>query len=373
MVRQYNYNVHARETELAEGLPLILPRLGKFDPNLLKEIVYPRLGAKRFEVLVGPQFGVDNAVIRIGKNKVMALTTDPISLIPSLGAQESAWLSAHNLASDLTTSGLPPAYATIDFNLPPRMDNEEFSRYWSSLEHELGLLGVMIVGGHTGRFEGCDYTIIGAGTLIGIGNESEYLTSNMSKVGDVIVLTKSASLSSAGILSRIFPHKVEAELGFRRASKAQALFRRITTVKEALTLAKLRQRRGGVSAMHDATEGGVFAAIYEMLSASGAGGIVEKDLIPVDEVVRDVCQLFSLDVYTSLSEGCLIASVRPERVAEAISTLEKVNVPCFEVGRVVEKRKGIILQTAFGKRPLVYPKSDPYWNAYWNGVREKWE
>jgi hydrogenase expression/formation protein HypE len=347
--------------------------LGKFDPNSLKEIVFPHLGTKRPEVIIGPQFGVDNAIIRIGKTKVMAITTDPISLIPALGPEDSAWLSAHNLASDLTTSGLPPAYAIVDFNLPPQMDDREFRLYWLAFQREFDLMGAMIVGGHTGRFEGCDYTIIGAGTLIGLGRESSYFTSNMAQVGDAIILTKSAALSSAGILSRIFPNKVEAKLGSRLAKRAQTLFRRITTVKEALTLARLRRGRRAISAMHDATEGGVSAAIYEMLTASGVGGIVEKDIIPVDETVRDVCELFNLDVYTSLSEGCLVASLHPEIVTEAISALKKVNVPCFEVGRVVEKSKGITLQTASGKKHFDYPTADPYWEAYWNGIKEKWD
>lgn len=350
----------------------ILPRLGKFDPILLQEIVYPRLGTKRKEVIVGPRFGVDNAIIGIGEGKVMAITTDPLSLIPRIGPKDSAWLSAQNLASDLTTSGFPPAYAITDFNLPPPMKDEEFGHYWSTLEHELGLFGAMIVGGHTGRFEGCDYTIIGGGTLIGIGKERDYLTSNMSRVGDSIIVTKSAALSSAGILSKIFPQTVEGNLGYRKALKAQRLFRKITTVRDALTLATLGPR-DGISAMHDATEGGIFAALYETLTASGVGGVIERDLIPIDEEVRDVCDLFSIDPYTSLSEGSLVACLRPERVEDAINTLEKIGVPCVEVGRVLDKTEGIKLKANSGKRPLAYPKSDPYWNAYWKGIREGWK
>ncbi len=354
------------------GKYIFNPPLGKFDPRLLKKIVYPRLGARRAEVLVGPMFGVDNAIVRIGKNRVMALTTDPISLIPALGAEDSAWLSVHNLASDLTTSGFPPAYVVVDFNLPPRMSNSEFQNYWRVFEEEFRRLGAMIVGGHTGRFEGSDYTIIGGATLIAIGNERNYISSNMAQVGDSLLVTKSAAFSSAAILARVFPERIEMSIGTRGSRKAQSMFRGISSVREALALASLGVRESGVSAMHDATEGGIFAALFEMLTASGVGGIVKKSLIPVLPEVRSVCKLFSMDPYTSLSEGSLIVSVKPNRTDDARTVLAKLGVASDVVGVVTRRSKGIMLRTEAGEERLRYPRKDPYWNVYWRGVREGW-
>jgi len=36
-----------------------LPEIGKISPEVFNELIYPRLGAKRKEVLVSPQHGVD--------------------------------------------------------------------------------------------------------------------------------------------------------------------------------------------------------------------------------------------------------------------------------------------------------------------------
>jgi hydrogenase maturation factor len=72
-------------------------------------------------VLVGPRTGGDAAIVRLGAGRVMAITTDPLSLVPALGIEASARLSAQHVASDLWTSGIPPAYASVCFNLPPAL------------------------------------------------------------------------------------------------------------------------------------------------------------------------------------------------------------------------------------------------------------
>src|SRR5262245_17108907 len=82
--------------------------LGKLPPAAFERLIAPHLGARRPEVLVGPRAGVDCAVIKLSAGRVLAVTTDPVSVIPCLGMAASARLACHLLASDLWTSGLPP-------------------------------------------------------------------------------------------------------------------------------------------------------------------------------------------------------------------------------------------------------------------------
>ncbi len=349
-----------------------MPHIGKVRPDLLQKLVYPRLGARRREVLVGPQFGVDNAIIRVGNGRVMAITTDPLSSIPALGFEDSAWLSVHLLASDITTSGFPPAYAILDFNLPPQMTDEEFKTYWISLEKEFSQLGTMIVGGHTGRFEGCDYTVIGAGTLMATGSEKKFVSSNMARVGDHLIVTKSAALASSAILSRVFPETIEKMHGSRFLRRAQRLFHRISTVHDALSLAAAGVREKGVSAMHDATEGGVLGGIYEMLTASKVGGMIQKESIPIAPEAEGICKQFGIDPYISLSEGALIASVHADKVEAALQELDRRGITASDVGETLEMKRGVRLQTMGTSSPLSYPRNDPYWNAFWRAIKLGW-
>ncbi len=303
----------------------------------------------------------------------MIVTADPLSFIPSLGPKDSAWMSVQLIASDIATSGFPTSYAVLDFNLPPHMTDYQFREYWKSLHAECKNLGIAIVGGHTGRFQGCDYTIIGAGTFLALGPEQRYLSSNMARVGDSLIVTKGAAISATGILSRVFPETVKRKYGDSFLRKAQDLFRRITTVEDALTLASLGVKDDGVSAMHDATEGGVLGAIYEMLVASNVGGYIEKEAVILADEAKSTCGLFSIDPFTSLSEGALVAAVRSDRAEQAIRLLSRRKIPASIVGKVQEPDRGIRLKRKSGEGPLRNPRIDPYWRVYWRAVRQGWK
>ena len=76
-----------------------LPQYGKISKDFFDRVIYPNLGAKNDQVLVGPSSGVDTCVVRTGKKQVLVATTDPISFIPDIGARDSAWESVNLIAS----------------------------------------------------------------------------------------------------------------------------------------------------------------------------------------------------------------------------------------------------------------------------------
>src|SRR5436853_3491051 len=186
--------------------------LGTAWRHLLESVLYRSVGSARSQIIIGPSFGVDNSIVRLSGGRVLAATTDPLSYIPSLGPKASAWLSVHLLASDLTTSGFSPQFGLFDFNLPPTLSHASFTKYWRSFHQECKKLGLSIIGGHTGRYPGIDYTIVGGGVLMAIGPEDHYLTSSMARNGDDVVLTKGAAIETTAVLTRAFPHRVRKTL-----------------------------------------------------------------------------------------------------------------------------------------------------------------
>jgi hydrogenase expression/formation protein HypE len=345
---------------------------GKVDQNFLRNVIFKNLGVKRSDVLVGPGFGVDNAVVQMGKERVLVATTDPLSYIPSLGPEASAWLSVHLLASDLTTSGLSPEFGLFDFNLPPTLNETNFAKYWKSFHNEFKKLRVSIIGGHTGRYPGLDYTIVGGGVLIATGPADRYLTSSMASDGDDVILTKGAAIETTGVLARIFPHKVKKALGARLFDKALTYLHKVSTVEDALTAASLGVRRSGVTAMHDATEGGVVAGMIELTTASKLGLAVDLDEILVSEETRRLCELFQIDPMVSLSEGSLIVVSRPTKTDKIVAELSSHGIPSRIVGRLTSKFRGCKGITSKGMHPLRYPTVDPYWKAYSKAVAREW-
>src|SRR4029077_13149881 len=156
-------------------------RLGKARKNILESTVYESLGAPSSQLVVGPAFGADNAIIRLDRGRVLLATSDPLSYIPALGPEASAWLSVHLLASDLTTSGFSPQFGLFDFNLPPTLSDANFAKYWRSVHKECNQLRRPSIGGHAGRYPGIDYTIVGGGVMMATGPEDRYLTSIMAR------------------------------------------------------------------------------------------------------------------------------------------------------------------------------------------------
>src|SRR3989304_3054166 len=208
--------------------------LGKPYRQVLAQTVFRQTGGGSSEGGRGPRPGIDCSVLRVGRGRVVIASTDPVSFIPSLGPEESAWLSVHAVASDVAPSGVPPRFALFELTLPPSLSDELLGRYWKSIHTACKNLGVSIIGGHTGRFQGCDYTVVGGSTMFAIGNEAAYLTSDMARAGDDLIATKSAGIEATAILARSFPRTVEKHLGRDVLGKTKGLLKKISVVEDAL-------------------------------------------------------------------------------------------------------------------------------------------
>jgi len=347
--------------------------LGKIGARAFERMIAPRLGAARDEVLVGPGAGRDCAIVRIGAGRVMAITTDPLSVIPALGFEASARLACHLLASDLWTSGIPPAHVAVNLNLPPQMTDDEFARYWSVMSAEWSKLGVAVVTGHTGRYPGCDYSIVGAATLIGLGDEGRYLTPAMAQPGDRVIVTKGCAIEAAAVAARLFPERLAERLDADGMRGARALLEQVSVVEDCQAALRAGVRERGVSALHDATEGGVLGGLVELAQACGHDLRVERARIPLSPECRAACEVFGIDPYWALAEGALIAVARQESAAEVLASLADAGIPATEVGEVVRGAGALWLTEPDGKvRTLTEPEPDPYWEAYARAVREGW-
>jgi hydrogenase maturation factor len=354
------------------------PKLGKVDRDFLTRVLLKSTGAKSDSVIVGPGMGLDNAVLSVGGGRVMVVTADPLSIIPSIGMERSAWLTVHELASDLTTSAVRPQFAVLDFNLPPSLKMADFERYIRAVSDECGRLGISIVGGHTGRYPGSDFSIVGGGVLMGLSEDDRYLTPRMMQDGDEIIMTKGAAIEATAVLSLAFPRKTERALGSKTlAEKARGYLGLCSTVEDALAACSVGIKEEGVTSMHDATEGGVLGALYELARSSGRELSVESGSIHVSEESSAVCAAFRLDPLVTLSEGTLIITCRPRRSEEVLRALSGKGIAGFRIGRVVGRgpRGGRLSLSSVGGRAREFspPKFDPYWGAYAEGVENGWK
>jgi hydrogenase maturation factor len=336
-----------------------LPKLGKATPRFFDDVIFPRLGAEDRAVLIGPTHGVDFGAVAVG-DRVLVMSTDPFFIAPSLGWERAAWFALHIIASDVAVSGVAPRFLVVDLNLPPEMDEETLTVVWDAVHREAARLGVAVVSGHTARYAGCNFPMVGGATVIGVGAPEQLIDPRLAAEGDRIIITKGPAIETTGLMSVQFPEFVEARLGKQAVSDAQAVFFQMSVVEDAAICAAV----GGVTAMHDATECGIWGALFEMARASGRGLAVDKSRIVTQEIVLRTCEVFGIDPYSSISEGTLVASVRPDSVDAVIAALDSKSIPASVVGELGPKGSQVLVRDEQGEHPLVHPEVDPFWGTF---------
>ena len=331
---------------------------GKVARAVFDRLIFPRLGRRRADVLVGPRHGVDVGVVDLGDGRVMALTTDPLFIMPAYGWERAAWFAVHILLSMPS----PPVWRRTS---PPstsicrarcRRARSIRSGAWSTAS---AIVWAWRSSPAPGHYDGCRFR--GGGTIVCIG--PRIVTPAMALVGDAVIVTKGVAIEAVGQLGAAFPAAVEQRCGATRRREAEALFAQMSVVVDAMTAADVGLREAGVTSMHDATEFGLQGALVEVAGASGVGLRIERGAIPVPGVVADVCAAFAMDPYAASSEGTLL-TCRPSRAAEVVARLSSVGVPAAIVGEVVPAADGVKWKVTGEWVSLLYPSRDPFWDVF---------
>jgi hydrogenase maturation factor len=250
------------------------------------------------------------------------------------------------------------------------MTGSQFETMWMKIHSECEKLGISVVAGHTGRYHGCGYPMVGGATVISVGPRDRCLTPMDARVGDRVIVTKGAAIEASGLFAVTFPGKVSEAYGEEFAEDAEQLFYEMSVVEDALTAVEAGVREDGVTSMHDATECGVWGGLFEVARASKVGMVIDKEKIIVQERVRKICDLFSIDPYSSISEGTLIITVRPHKSEEVMRRLREKGIEASEVGEVVSEQEGISLFEGGVKKRLDHPRVDPFWEAFGRELEE---
>jgi hydrogenase expression/formation protein HypE len=346
-----------------------MPEIGKISPEIFKELIFPRLGAKRDTVLVGPQHGVDVGIVEIG-GKAVSFTCDPVFIVPEYGWERAAWFAIHIIASDSVTSGLKPAYLSVDLNLPMAITKAQLTVMWDTIHRECEKMGITVITGHTARYENCEYPMVGGATIIGVGELDEYVSPKFARAGDKIIITKGPAIEATGIFAGMFPDLLIRVFGDDFNRRAQTIFEKMTVVEDALTAVSVGVRDRGVSSMHDATECGIWGGLYEIAEAANLGVRVEQEKIVVEDCVLEICEHFKIDPYASISEGTLLITCRAPQADAVVDKLAGKGIKASVVGELRPQEEGMVLVKDGVAGKLEHPIVDPFWRAFYDALTE---
>ncbi len=340
-------------------------KIGKIDDEVFRSLVLRRLGKRDRTVLVPPRAGVDAGVVDLGGGKVLVVAEDPIFTMPRLPLETFGWFTVHIGASDVAVMGVRPRYMTYSLLLPPETGRAELGTIVDSIHRAARDLGIAIVGGHTGFYPGFQAPTIGGITVFAVARKSEFVTPAGARPGDEVLLTKGPAIETAGLLAALREEELLASHPAALVESAKRLCFQMSVVEDALTA----KAAGGVTAMHDATEGGVVGGLYDIAAASGVGMEVEESLFVYPEEVRMVCEAFGLDPAAAIAEGSLLVTARPGSSGRIVSRLKRKGIASSVVGRVVADKRRRTLKRWDGRVvPLAIPEQDPFWPAFFEGL-----
>jgi hydrogenase maturation factor len=201
--------------------------------------------------------------------------------------------------------------------------------------------------------------MVGGATMFGLGQKKE-LINPRAKAGDVIIISKGPAIETTGLLSAYFPKILEAKFGLGLVKRAQDVFYQMSTVKDAAIAAEI----GGVTAMHDATECGVWGGLFEIAQHSRVGMRIDFNKIILQEAVRLTCECFGIDPYKSISEGTLLATANKQKAKFIVKALEDAGIPASIVGEVTPQSKGMRILDGNKNYELKHPRIDPFWGKF---------
>src|SRR5207245_19702 len=113
------------------------------------------------------------------------------------------------------------------------IEDDQIETMLRVIDRECNKYGAAIVTGHTGRYEGCSYPMVGGATFLAIAPNAGWVTANMARPGNRLLVTKTAALEATAILSNTFPELVERDVGSEVTKHARALFESMGTVDDA--------------------------------------------------------------------------------------------------------------------------------------------
>jgi hydrogenase maturation factor len=297
---------------------------GKLPPALLQSLFRFR-GAPDRRVVLGPAVGEDAAVIDLG-SQYLILKSDPVTFT----ADEVGWYAVNVNANDVAVMGAQPAWFQATIIVPPGSTPAVVRTIFRDIDRSARALGIAVTGGHTEVSAAVRHPIV-AGDMQGVVARGGLVTSRGARAGDALILTKTAGIEGTSIIARTFAREARTVLGTRGQSEAARFHHRpgISVVTEALLAAG-----AGATSMHDPTEGGVAAALFELATASRKRFVIDLERIPVDAHTVRLCEHFGLQPLGLIGSGALLMTIAAARADGLIRNLRSRRIAATRIGSV---------------------------------------
>lgn len=310
----------------------ILMEVGKVSENILKRSVFKQLHNKREEVVLGPSVGEDCAMVQFGPDDLCVLSTDPITGT----TKDIGTLAVHITMNDLASNGAEPIGIMVTLLLPDGFAEEELRAIMQDMDKACADYNIQVLGGHTEVTKAVNQPLI---TITGVGkaNKNKRIINSEASADMDIVMTKWAGLEGTAIISAEKESELRAKFYGPLVDRALDHKNYISVLPES----RIALENGAV-AMHDATEGGVFGALWELGASAGVGMAVDLELIPLKQETIEICEHFDINPYKLISSGVLL--IITDQGRELVEALKAEGIDGTVIGRTTDKNDREVIQ-----------------------------
>ena len=314
---------------------------GEENNELISKIFYK---AFKNEIL---QKSEDAAVIHNGE---LAFSTDSFTVSPLFfPGGNIGKLAVCGTCNDLAMMGATPKYLTCSVIIEEGFSLRELEKIVHSMKQELEINGAVVVSGDTKVVPRGSVDQIFINTT-GIGEiQKKGISSNIISEDDVILLSRDVGRHGATIFA--------AREGIELSSGLQSDCASLTLQVQALIKAGVN-----ITALRDATRGGVSAVLNEWAKQSKICIEVKEESIPVSEEVYGICEMLGFEALSLANEGTFVLAIKKEDEAKALEILHSFenSSNAVKIGDVstqyIEK---VVLLSAYGtKRFLDTPTGE---------------
>lgn len=330
--------------------------VGKLPPAMLAEIL---AGAPSFDdrVKLGPGIGLDCAVVDAGAS-YWVIKAEPITF----ATDQIGWYAVQVAGNDIATTGAVPRFILLTLLLPEGRTDENLVRgirdqIFSACEQQK----ISVLGGHTEVTHGIDRPML-AVTMIGEVPRDQLVTPQGARPGDILLLTKGVPIEATALLAREFPDRLRDHLTPQEMGVAANFLHQpgISITRDA----QIAVQAGKVTAMHDPTEGGLSAALWEIAQASRLDILFEPEKVHVPDLAARICGVFGLDPLATIASGALLVAVDPQDADRITAALTGNAIPVSRIG-VFQKGRGEVYTVQGGTpQSWPYPERDEIGKVY---------
>lgn len=323
-------------------------KIGKVTGNALKRSVLKPITYKREEVLHGAGVGEDCAILAVPKGFVMTSCVQQAAVESRLDLRLLIGRCINNLAA----SGSQPMAAMLGVILPEAVEESQLKMLMTDAHEICKAYEMQIAGGHTMVNDAVSKVLLVV-TVYGLRQQTPDDSSSGSQKGAApgqeIVLSKWIGLEGTALLADKYGEGLKGRYPGHLVEEAADFFKYISVLPEATVAVK-----EGVCHMHDASEGGILAALWELAEGAGAGLTIDLKKLPIRQETVEVCEFVGVNPYELRSGGCLIMTAYDGQ--KLVEALEEAGIAAVVVGKLTDSKERLILnedEVRYMDRPQV--------------------